>query len=286
MGSKNMSALMRPVDWHYPTNRAIILIALGVFVSGTAFQVFQGTAFLTSAGWGLSAGLAVFLAWALTRELDPDHDLAAFVAAVLTLAGIVIWGLNSSLLLMLWLIEAVRVLNRSVGLPVQLFDSLLLLGLGGWMVWQGYPEVGALTAVVFFVDDRLNSHSRQAKVMVWLSLLLSLGLTLLRPSERLELGTGLPLAMIAGLVVSGALFTWVIGGSHTPRAVCDVGGSRLHGACVQAGQILGLVTAVVFVARYGQMGFDLALPLWAALLGAGLFRLGRTVFGSFVDGGA
>ena len=285
MGSKNMSALMRPVDWHYPTNRAIILIALVVFFSGTVFQVFQGTAFLTSAGWGFSAGLAVFLAWALTRELDPDHDLAAFVSSALTLAGILVWGLNTSLLLLFWLIEAVRVLNRSVGLPVQLFDSLLLLGLGGWMVWQGYPEVGALTAVVFFVDDRLNSHSRQAKVMVWFSLLLSLGLTLLRPVPPAS-EAGLPWALLAGLVVSGALFTWVIGGSHTPRAVCDVGGSRLRGACVQAGQILGLVTAVVFVARYGQTGFDLALPLWAALLGAGLFRLGWKVFGSLVDGGA
>ena len=284
MGSKNKSALMRPVDWNYPTNRAIILVMLGVFVSGTLLKVIQGEAILIAVGWGFSTGLAVFLAWALTRELDPDHELAAFVSSALTLAGILVWGLNASLLLLFWLIEAVRVLNRSVGLPVQLLDSLMLLGLGGWMVWQGYPEVGVLTAVVFFVDDRLNSHSRQAKIMVWVSLLLTLGLTLLRPAEPAS-GARLPWALLAGLVVSGALFTWVIGASHTPKAVCDVGGSRLRGACVQAGQILGLVTAVVFVARYGQVGFELAMPLWAVLLGAGLFHVGRIVFASLYEGG-
>ena len=88
---------MRPVDWNYPTNRLIILLTLGVLVLGTLYQlILGGLGFVSALGWGASTGLAVFVCWALTRELDPDDEYAAFVAAGLYLAGVLIWGAQAS----------------------------------------------------------------------------------------------------------------------------------------------------------------------------------------------
>ena len=82
--------------------------------------------------------------------------------------------------------------------------------------------------------------------------------------------------VIAG--IAAVLFAMVAWQSSHPRAVCDVGGSPLRGICVQFGQILALVTAVVFLVRYGQAGFEALLPVWAGMLGAGLYRLVNRIF--------
>jgi hypothetical protein len=274
MGSKNLSAIMRPVDWNYPTNRLIILFTLGILVLGSLYQlVLGGLGFLSALGWGASTGLAVFLCWALTRELDPDDEYAAFAAAALYLGGLLIWGAQSKLLIMFWLIEAVRILNRSVGLPVKILDGVLLLGLTGWLLWQGYFEVGLLTAGVFFVDDRLSGENRQGLFFGGASLALTAMVFLLRP-QPLTVNLSIePVVIFAVMAVSIILYIWLILKSSKPTSVCDVGGNPLRGACVQAGQILGLTTAVLFFLRYGGAGFGYVLPLWAGLLGAGLYRL-------------
>ncbi|MDX9866183.1 MAG: hypothetical protein RBT34_15375, partial [Anaerolineaceae bacterium] len=237
MGSKNLSAIMRPVDWNYPTNRLIILLSLGVLVLGTMYQlVWAGLGFLSALGWGASTGLAVFVCWALSRELDPDDEYAAFVAVGLYLAGILIWEAQGRLLVMFWLIETIRILNRSVGLPVKIMDGVLLLGLMGWLLWQGYYEVGLLTAAAFFVDDRLSAENRQELVLGGISVVMTVVVFLLRPQPLIVNPAGAPVAVLAVMAVSIILYIWLILKSSRPIAVCDVGGSPLRGACVQAGQ--------------------------------------------------
>ena len=278
MESKNLSAIMRPVDWNYPTNRLIILLTLGVLVLGTLYQlVLGGLGFLSALSWGASTGLAVFICWALTRELDPDDEYAAFAAAALYLAGLLIWGAQSKLLIMFWLIEAVRILNRSVGLPVKILDGVLLLGLTGWLLWQGYFEIGLLTAAAFFVDDRLSAENRQELVLGGVSLVLTLVVFLLRPQSLAMDLSSVSLVVLVVVTVSVILYIWLILKSSKPTSVCDVGGNPLRGACVQAGQIMGLTTAVLFFVRYGGAGFGYMLPLWAGLLGAGLYRLANNI---------
>ncbi len=203
MGPRNMSAMMRPVDWNYPTNRLIILFTLGVLVLGTLYQfILGGLSFMSALGWGASAGLAVFICWALTRELDPDDEYAAFAAAALYLVGLVIWGAQSELLVMFWLIEAIRILNRSVGLPVKILDGVLLLGLTGWLLWQGYFEVGLLTAVAFFVDDRLSGENRQGLVFGGVSFALTAIVFLLHPQPLTVNLTGVPIAVFGVMGIS------------------------------------------------------------------------------------
>jgi hypothetical protein len=68
-----------PIDPSCPTNRAIAVLTTVVAIAGAILRLLKGTTPLESVLWGIEAGLAVFLTWALGRELDPDHDLSAFV---------------------------------------------------------------------------------------------------------------------------------------------------------------------------------------------------------------
>jgi len=286
MGPRNMSAMMRPVDWNYPTNRLIILFTLGVLVLGTLYQfILGGLSFMSALGWGASAGLAVFICWALTRELDPDDEYAAFAAAALYLVGLVIWGSQSELLVMFWLIEAIRILNRSVGLPVKILDGVLLLGLTGWLLWQGYFEVGLLTAAAFIVDNRLSGENRQELLLGGISLVLTAMVFLLHPQSLAVNLASVPVAILVVMTIGVVLYIWLILKSSTPASVCDVGGNPLRGACVQAGQILGLTTAILFFLRYGGAGFGYVLPLWAGVLGAGLYRVTDGIWQRDLSGG-
>ena len=112
----DVTTLGRPVDPRYPTNLAVVVLSPVVVVAGTIYRLVSGYALLEGVLWGIGAGLAVFLAWALGRELDPDHDLSAFVGAGLTVFGLLLTGLPS-LLVLFWLLLALRVVNRSTGLP-------------------------------------------------------------------------------------------------------------------------------------------------------------------------
>ena len=116
MKLSDVTALGRPIDLSYPTNRAIAAIMLAAFVI---------TGLLTTWGTGLTVALSLFLTWALGRELDPDHNASAFVAVALTAVG---YRTPSLALCGLFLL-GIRAVNNTTGLRPKPTDWLSLLGL-------------------------------------------------------------------------------------------------------------------------------------------------------------
>jgi hypothetical protein len=266
----DISALARSVDPRYPTVGAILALSLVVTVGGTAFQLVQGTGLQEALLWGVNAGLAVFLAWALGRELDPDHELSAFVGAGLSLAGRVLFG-APALLALAWMLLALRLVNRSTGLPAKIQDTLGFLGLGLWLTWQESWVYGLATTIAFFLDSRLfRPHPRHLGFAV-LTLLGTLGLTLMQSTSNRDgwQGTGLLWAMVAATL----LFVLIIPASRKLEATGDVTGEPLRPARLQAAQILALLTGLFTAAWSGQAGVIDLLPLWAAMLGTPLYWL-------------
>src|SRR5687767_1116546 len=80
------SGIARPIDPAYPTNKAVLLFAPVVFLLGATFAYVGGSSFGQILLAGCNAALLLFLAWALTRELSPDDNPAAFVAVGIALA--------------------------------------------------------------------------------------------------------------------------------------------------------------------------------------------------------
>ncbi|UFP96238.1 hypothetical protein [Gloeobacter morelensis] len=268
MKLSDLTAIGRPVDLSYPTNRAIALLAAVTTFGGSVFQLFMGAPWLQSGLWGLTAGIAVFLAWAIARELDPDKDLAAFVAAGLAMVGVALWGLPN-LAVLFWLLLVVRVVNRSTGLSVQWSDSLAVLALGSWLAFQGNWAYAALTAVALWLDSQLMPANRGQVAFA----AVGAALTLL----ALVFGEAAPnagISLAAGAVAMGlaAVFLPVLVGSSRLVSVGDEDGETLVPIRVQAAQALALAAGIEIALWSGVAGLTAVAPFWAAVLGTAAYR--------------
>jgi hypothetical protein len=163
LDSKKISGIGRPFDPNYPASRAIVAIAVLVGLVGGAVQLFIiGSSLLDSFVWSVEAAGGVFFAWALSRELDPDNEMSAFVSPglwILSLAVINAPGLLASL----WFLWSLRILNRTSGLAAKSLDSILFLALGSWLSFQTSGIYILMMALVFFLDGLLEPSNRQAR---------------------------------------------------------------------------------------------------------------------------
>ncbi|MFN2225644.1 MAG: hypothetical protein ACK2UY_05045 [Anaerolineae bacterium] len=270
MDLSDVTAVGRPVDPRYPTNLAIAIVTALVAVAGAAWQWLEGAAFLDGARWGIGAGLAVFLAWALARELDPDHDLSAFVGAVLTLVALPFLGL-SQLLPLFWIILAMRIVNRTVGLPARPLDSLAIIGLGLWLTWQAGWIYGLATAAALFLDGWLTPSLRRHLSLSGAVLVATIVLALLGEAAP---GGGWSSGWLRFVVyLAGLMFLIATETLGNPEALCDVTGEPVRPARVRGARLLALITALMVSGRSGQEGLVALLPLWAAMLGVALYDL-------------
>jgi hypothetical protein len=267
----DITALGRtPIDPRYPTNLAIGTLTLVVAIAGAILRLLSGAAPLESALWGIEAGLVLFLTWALGRELDPDHDLSAFVGVGLVLIALLIFD-RPSLLVIFWLLLVLRVVNRTVGLPAKPLDSLAVLGLGAWLAWQGYWMVGLATAVAFLMDGLLSPPLRHQLFVSGLAFVATLVLSIFHGDIAMERGP--TTAVVIAAAVMAGLFLVVIATTRESKAVGDATGEPLNPRRVQAAQVLALLTALLFAWWAGASGMVALLPLWAAMTGVGLYRL-------------
>jgi hypothetical protein len=265
-----ITSVGRPIDPSYPTNRAIALLTIIVIVVGTAFQLFSGRNWVQSGLWGLTIGLAVFLAWALCRELDPDHDLSAFVAASFALAGSWIWGAGS-LGLMLWILLLLRIVNRTTGLRATILDSLGVLGLSAWLAWQGNWGYLVIAALGLLLDGILRRGQQRQIALAALCLGLSAVVLILNGWIWHESGVS-PIALVIALCLS-ALFIPVILASRKVNSLGDVNGDKLNPRRVQAAQALAVLAGIQAAIWSGTSGLTAFMPMWAAASGAALFLL-------------
>lgn len=237
---RNYCSIWRGLDPAYPSNLAIVLASL--------------------ACWGLSGaslGLSVFLAWALTRELDPDHPGSALVAAVLAGLG----GYSTGLFVLLL---AMRLVNRSPGTPARLLDSLLILALA----WAR-PQAAWLAAAAFLLDATLEKPLKRHLVFAALALvLMARGSDLSgAPSQELTWGLILCLSFLS-ICIEG----------ERPQSKGDADGQTLLASRVLAAQLLTVLCALLTTWWWQQAGVYGWWPLWSGLVSVVCWRAGNWIW--------
>lgn len=273
---RRLSGVARPLDFGYPSNRWIAVVAAATFVAVLLWQGLVGgegavDGLLAAAATAARTALAVFLAWAFCRELDPDRPRAAMASALLALGGLAIVGLPSIAACFLVLL-AIRVLNRTTGVPATVLDAVVLLGLGVWLgLDRGWPYPA--TAVAAVLGDALLPPHRPRRILLALAgaavtfgLLYLLGDLVARRQA--------PVAPAAGAVaVLGALlFLPTLRAVSDLASIADTTGRPLLTARVRAGQALALVLGVVAALGRGFAGLTELTPLGAAVIAAGVLR--------------
>ena len=272
MKMNNFTTIGRPVEFSYPTNRAIAILTLLVMIAGMLYQSLTGMPWSESLVWGLQAGLTVFLAWALGREVDPDMALAAFFGAGLTLIGLFVWGLPN-LGLLFWSLLALRVVNRTTGLPATLLDSLGLLGLGTWQTFGGNPGYGALTALTFLIDGWLDADNWREWIFAALALIATT-IALVTGAATWP-GEGFSWLAVGIALGLSLLFLPVISRTPPVTSKCDRTDERINSLRVQAGQVLAALAGIEMALWGGMAGLLESYALWAVIVGVISYRLFR-----------
>lgn len=277
MNLRNFSTLGRPLDMNYPTNWAIAVLVGIVMMVFFVVQWMNAMPLLSALAWSVQAGIGVFLAWAIGRELDPDHDLSAFVSAALMVA--LLWRFPlPNLLMLFWLMLLIRLLNRSVGLTPMWMDLVGIFALAAWLCWQEGWMYGLLTAMVFLLNQFALKTSYKA---AW-PFVISLGITILflGLNPTLSVSDFDQSTFILGwLVLIFFMLTTVI--SEKIKSVGDETGKTLSEKRVKAAQWAAAFVALVLLLLQGETGSSNVLPLWTSMAGATLFMLWRRSMGLF-----
>jgi hypothetical protein len=156
---KFRSHITRPLDPTSPWNRAAVLLAVVAGIVGAILTLVSDRDLMLA----IQAGGTTFLSWAVVRELDPDRQESAIVAAVGGGAWALI-GEPTALLPFVGLLMISRLLVGTTGrrpLPTDLAGMAVLATVIsatplGWVMGFGL-------AISIYIDDRMaEEHNRLA----------------------------------------------------------------------------------------------------------------------------
>ncbi|MBK8976943.1 MAG: hypothetical protein IPM29_13570 [Planctomycetes bacterium] len=274
---EDLLRLGRPVDWGYPTNRAIVIVVGIVAVVLFAARLAAGDGPGAAGLLGLRIALATFLAWALAREIDPDGERAAFLGAGFAAAwtgAMVESNAAPNVAALFWLLLVLRIANRSPGRSAGWLDTATVLGLTAYGAALGEVQVAFLAALAFAVDGLARDPLKRHLAAAGLAVVGGLVAAMLRTgSARTALGDDATLpAVLSGLTLVAALrFTY----GRPPESVGDRDGRRLDARRVGAARALLVLAGWSFALRAGNVGVAALAPAWAALAGVALWPLRR-----------
>lgn len=266
------SSLGRPLDPSYKTNVAIMILTLltGVVMGGVS--LLQSGDFGLAIGAGLLYGAIVFVAWAITREIDPDYGLAAFVSVALAF-GAALWLMPSTIAL--WslglIILGSRMLTRVVGIRATLIDSLILVAVIGLTAYSGDVAVALVASVFFFLDGWLKEPLRRQWAFGAMSLAIVFLVVLVTNQDIGLVQLSAPYFVVIVVISLAFLLTILLTGQITTHS--DIGNRPLSLSRVRSAMLMALAIGLVHAFANGDSGVLSMIPLWASLAAVPLYRL-------------
>lgn len=214
--------------------------------------------------------VSVFLTWAISRELDPDHPPSALVGPILIIPALLPLG-SPSLLLGFVMITLFRVVTRCTGLSARPLDSLALVLMAGWMAYSLHPIIGLLVGVGLLADSRLpGGHPYHGY--------LGVGVILTAAAYWLLQGPGLQMPSWIWLLAAGAaslLYLIAVARQQPATAPTDFTDRAISSLRVKTAQVLALLAALAPMFVMAEQGLLVQLPLWASLIGVTAFTFVR-----------
>ncbi len=259
------TALGRPILWSYPSNRfAVIGSAVGTVLLVIIRLIGRRP---VTVGNVVGAFAALFLAWAVARELDPDENLSASIALVLAFVALLQFGFASA-----WLVGGVllgtRLIVGTVGVSVRWGDAGVLALLAAYV---GYRYASWIVIAVIVVGAVMAGGRRRVPAGVMVATGGVIGLAFTNASAGFVAPSGETLAALVG-VVAAIVILW---NGPPPASLTDLREKSIERDRLLTGRVAATVGVVVVSF---QTGFFAAVsPVAAALLAAAAVRLVRFV---------
>lgn len=273
MDFRKMSGLARPIDWNYPTNRLIIMLTVVSAVVFGIISLVDGNGITEAAMDGFWVAAATFSAWALSREIDPDHEYSAFIGAV---AAPFLISDSLGLFAIAMLVLFSRLVSRSTGFKATLPDSIAVLVLVALALFISNPWVVGLMAILaFLLDARMENPNARHLMFAGIALLITAADALIQGWGELSLPKGLHLT--GSVAITIAFLATIL----TMRNITTLPDYRkkapLDTQRVQAAMGLTLLGAVLLALWEGNDGVNALIPVWGAMAGVALYRVWKRV---------
>lgn len=216
-----------------------------------------------------ATGIAVFLAWAIGRELDPDHNTAA--AAGMVVAFGASFFAAPSLLLATGTLLATRLIAGTVGIQFRPIDKLALLGIGGCL---GLTVVSVAAIPALMAGIVINEQWRRESFMLAFATGSAGALTLAFRQPEITWTNPGALALAATAVVLLSLS--LILPATPPAASPDLGSGALSRWRISGARLGAAATVVVAFAAAGNAGIAQSIGIaGAAIIGTAIVKSQR-----------
>jgi hypothetical protein len=258
------SGITRRIDLSYRSNRFVVVAAFGAGAVGGASGLLNGSGWWASVADGVLAGGAGFLAWAMARELDPDHPVSAGVAAII--APLLLVAGPANLLVMAVLLVSIRMVAGSTGRVARPVD-LILLGLAAALICLrvGGGAVATVAAVAPAVSGWWHPTARRllfAGSLAILAAVVGISVFIADPARWLQ-PEGFERGLLVSGLAAGLVAAWVV---PPPRSVTDGRhGGRFVDARVRLARLMTLTACVGAASWSGGPGVLAVGPAWTAL---------------------
>jgi len=266
-----MTHIGRILDPRYPTNLAIMIWmgVIGAVIFG--LRLVNGVDLIEAGISGVVATFAVFLSWAMARELDPPEALAAFVSATLMTIAVLVVDVRFNIIVLFYMMSMLRIVNRSTGLPALLTDSIFMLILTALTAYFGSWVYAMIGATAFLLDAVLPKPHRQHVVFAGLSIVIMVVTFII---QNAQLSPIMPTTdYIVAILVTTFIYVPLVLKSRNVDVTCDITGEPIMPIRVQAGQVLMLLLGYHVAMWQGNAGVLELLPLWTAITGVSLYPL-------------
>lgn len=253
------SALGRSIDIRYASNRYAIAATFAAGAVGFFVGLFgEGNAL----GDGVASGGAAFLAWAIGRDLDPDHTLTAAVAAPV---GLALWFLGAP---GLWVVGTallgLRLISQTTGRspwPADMVVAIVFAVVAGFRP-GGFIAAAAL-GIALILDCRLSLRARPIQYLAGLLAVIGAAIAAVIWSD--------PLAFESVTIMGGLVAALAVGAALTtplarPAAEGDLTGEPLERGRIRLARLVASAVTVGYLIQGGQAGITTIGPLLAAML--------------------
>jgi hypothetical protein len=206
----------------------------------------------------------LFLCWAISRELDPDHSRSAFVAtaagALVLVAGSAPAGASVGVLL------ALRVVVRSTGKRPGVLDLFAIPLLAAAFAWMPRGWIGGVVMAAALIWDTLlpNPGARRGHAAVGVTLAVTAAVTLYRQTLDIAFASS---GVVRWVAVGAAVLGFVALKHYVPRSRADRSRNTIDPQRLRAGRVLALGIGLVAFAAFGTDAVPQLVALWASLAG-------------------
>lgn len=272
LARQQSTSLSRAIDPRMQSNVAALGISVVAGMAALAARLLDDTGILESLTDAFGAGVAVFLAWALGRELDPDNNSSALVAEF---AAFALWfWLPASPGLLLATVIAARLMVRSTGRPPSRGDLIFVVLLGTYVATQ---EAGAAAtigmAATLVVSRSLGGGDHPRSMLAALVTLIAGGAA---AAIAGSLGSWYDLDVTASVLLGTGVLSVAILGLKSVASSADYTGEPLDVRRVRVARWFTAVIALGGFALAGGLGVSRMAGAWAALVAVAATKLVRT----------